>query len=75
MDTSIPTKSTPDSAWIRIPQARALTSLSRSKIYLLLKEGKIRSASLKDPGQRHATRLIDRADLLRYIESCVDVQP
>ena len=54
--------------WIRVPQARQLTNLSRSKIYELLAEGRIRSASLRDPGQRHATRLIDRADLLRYLD-------
>jgi len=61
--------------WLRVPQAVQLTGLSRSKVYELLAEKRVRSASLKDPGQRHATRLIDRADLLRYIESCVDVQP
>jgi len=57
--------------WLRIPDAVRLSGISRSKLYELLTAGKIRSASLRDPGQRHATRLIDRADLLRYIESCV----
>jgi hypothetical protein len=42
--------------------------LSRSKVYELLAAGRVRSASLRDPGQRHATRLIDRADLLAFIE-------
>jgi len=54
--------------WIRLPEAQRLTGLSRSKIYELLASGRVRSASLRDPGQRHATRLIDRADLLAYIE-------
>jgi hypothetical protein len=43
--------------------------LSRSKVYELLAAGRVRSASLRDPGQRHAVRLIDRADLLAFIES------
>jgi excisionase family DNA binding protein len=59
---------TVQAVWLRVPQATALTGLSRSKVYELLAAGRVRSASLRDPGQRHATRLIDRADLLRYIE-------
>ena len=55
--------------WLRVPQAVQLTGLSRSKVYELLSAGEIRSASLRDPGQRHAVRLIDRADLLAFIES------
>ena len=55
--------------WLRVPQAVQLTGLSRSKVYELLGAGAIRSASLRDPGQRHAVRLIDRADLLAFIES------
>jgi excisionase family DNA binding protein len=54
--------------WLRVPQAVQLTGLSRSKVYELLAAGRVRSASLRDPGQRHAVRLIDRADLLHYIE-------
>jgi predicted DNA-binding transcriptional regulator AlpA len=60
--------------WVRVPQAVQLTSLSRSKIYALLAAGKIRSASLREPGQRHATRLIDRASLLAFIESHVETR-
>lgn len=55
--------------WIRLPEAVRVSGLSRSKLYQLLAAGRIRSASLRDPGQRHATRLIDRADLLRFIEA------
>ena len=55
--------------WLRVQQAVQLTGLSRSKVYELLSAGAIRSASLRDPGQRHAVRLIDRADLLAFIES------
>jgi excisionase family DNA binding protein len=71
-----PPRSAPSSqgtpVWVRVPQAVQLTGLSRSKVYELLAAGRIRSASLRDPGQRHATRLIDRASLLEFIESHVD---
>ena len=60
--------------WIKVPQAALLTSISRSKLYELLAAGRIRSASLRDPGQRHATRLIDRASLLAFIESHVETR-
>jgi excisionase family DNA binding protein len=58
--------------WLRVPQAVNLTGISRSKIYELLSSGAIRSASLRNPGQRHATRLIDRESLLAFIESHVE---
>jgi|688.fasta_scaffold55716_8 hypothetical protein len=55
-------------SWIRIPEAVRLTGLSRTKLYQLLGQNQIRNASLKAPGQHHATRLIDRADLLAFID-------
>jgi len=59
-------------AWLRVSQAVQFTGISRSKMYELIGSGKIRSASLRDPGQRHATRLIDRESLLAFIESHVE---
>lgn len=55
--------------WIRVPEAVRITGLSRSKIYELMAEGKIRNASLKTGDMHHACRVIDRADLLRFIDS------
>ena len=60
------------SVWIRIPQAVQLTGLSRSKLYELLAAKRFKSASLRNPGQKHATRLIERASLLEFIEAHVD---
>ncbi len=68
METIEATTATAAPVWIRLPEAVRLTGLSRSKVYELLSAGRIRSSSLRDPGQRHATRLIDRADLLAFIE-------
>lgn len=61
-----------DPVWLRVPQAVQLTGLSRSKVYELVAAGRIKSASLRDAGQKHATRLIERASLLAFIESHVD---
>jgi excisionase family DNA binding protein len=60
--------------WLRVSQAAQISGMSRSKIYELLAAKRIRSASLRDPGQKHATRLIDRADLLAFIEAHVDTK-
>lgn len=54
--------------WVRLPEAQRLTGLSRSKLYELLAAGAIRNASLRGPGQRHATRLVHRASLLAFID-------
>jgi excisionase family DNA binding protein len=59
---------TVQAVWLRIPQAVQLTNISRSKLYELVASGAIRSASLRNEGQRHATRLIDKAALLAFIE-------
>ena len=70
--TNVIESNTVQPVWLRVPQAVQLTGLSRSKIYELLAAKRIRSASLRDPGQKHATRLIDRASLLAFIEAHVD---
>jgi excisionase family DNA binding protein len=65
---------TVQAVWLRIPQAVQLTNISRSKLYELVASGAIRSASLRNEGQRHATRLIDRESLLAFIESHVETR-
>lgn len=46
-----------------------ISGICRSKLYELIRENRIRSASLRDPGQTKATRLISREGLLAYIDS------
>lgn len=72
METSSSPNQSVQPVWLRVPQAVQLTGLSRSKVYELLAAGRIKSASLRDAGQRHATRLIERASLLAFIEAHVD---
>jgi hypothetical protein len=57
--------------WIRSPKVgvERYTSLSRAKLYQLAGEGKIKSASLREPGRVRGCRLFHLASILAYIES------
>jgi hypothetical protein len=55
--------------WIRDKQAVAGFSISRTGLWRLAKDGKIRSVSLKEPGMSRATRLFDAKSIEAYIES------
>jgi len=57
--------------WLRDKQAVAIYSISRTKLWQLQKAGKIRSASLTEPGMTRATRLFDAKSIEAYIESFV----
>jgi hypothetical protein len=61
--------STTTPEWIRIDEAMALTGIRRTRLFQLLKGKRVKSASLAEPGQRGAVRLIHRQSLLDYIES------
>lgn len=55
--------------WLRVPGAVRMSGISRTKLYQLSGEGKIRSVSLREEGQTKATRLFHAESLLSYIES------
>ncbi|MDB4316853.1 hypothetical protein N9911_01165 [Akkermansiaceae bacterium] len=59
----------PTAKWLRDKQAVAIYSLSRTKLWMLAKAGKIRSVSLQEPGMTRATRLFDAKSIDDYIES------
>lgn len=63
--TNVPTTA----KWVRDKQAVAIYNLSRTKLWQLQKEGKIRSVSLTEPGMARATRLFDVKSIEAYIES------
>jgi predicted DNA-binding transcriptional regulator AlpA len=67
-------KSAVQPIWLRIPEASQLTGISRSKLYQLITSKAFKTVSLREPGQRHATRLIERESLLAFIESHVEKQ-
>jgi hypothetical protein len=57
--------------WIRSPKngTEYYGGLSRAKLYELNAEGKIRSVSIRKPGQVKGTRLFNLKSILDFIES------
>ena len=58
--------------WIRSPKGgpEHFTGFSRSKLYELDQRGKIRSVSIREPGQVKGTRLFHLGSILEFIETC-----
>lgn len=57
--------------WVRSPKrgTEYYTGLSRAKLYELAGEGKIKSASLREPGQVRGCRLFLLSSILTYIDA------
>lgn len=55
--------------WLRVPQAAQRFSLSRSTLYVLMQEGKIRSCSLRRKGAVRGARRISAESIRMYLES------
>jgi hypothetical protein len=57
--------------WIRAPAKgpEYYTGFSRSKLYELVRDGKIRSVSIREPGQEKGTRLFELKSILAFIDS------
>jgi len=62
--------------WIRAPREgpEYWTGFSRSKLYQLAKEGKIRSVSIREPGQEKGTRLFELKSILGLIDAQASAQ-
>ena len=58
--------------WIRSPKGgpEHYTGFTRSKLYQLAGEGKIRSVSIREPGRVKGTRLFHLASILDFIARC-----
>ena len=54
--------------WFPAKVISQLIPFSRSSLYELAAEGKIRSANFRKKGQRKARRLFSYSDLLRYVK-------
>ena len=54
---------------MRVPEAIRIFGLSRTKLYQLAGAGKVRSVSLREPGQSKATRLFHVESLRGFIQS------
>lgn len=62
--------------WIRAPVrgSEYFTGFSRTKLYELDKKGKIKSVSIREPGQDKGTRLFELRSILDFIDSRVAAQ-
>lgn len=58
--------------WIRSPKSgpEHYSGFSRSKLYELAGDGKIRSVSIREPGQVKGVRLFHLASILDFIARC-----
>jgi hypothetical protein len=58
--------------WIRSPKGgpEHFTGFTRAKLYELAGDGKIRSVSIRAPGQVKGVRLFHLASILEFIEKC-----
>jgi hypothetical protein len=56
--------------WLRIPQAVHYSGVNRSRLFKLIAQGVIKTASLKEhPGATRGIRLVDRFSLDLYLEA------
>jgi hypothetical protein len=61
--------------WLRIPSAVKYSGLSRSRLYDLITEGKIKSICLKSHRDAvRGVRLVDRESIDRFMESLQEVR-
>ena len=55
--------------YLRVPMAAHRTGLSRTRLFALIAEGKVKSKYITKPGNKRGFRLIETASLLDYINS------
>jgi hypothetical protein len=55
--------------WLRPKEVPKHFGIGRSRIYQLIAEGKVKSVSLRQRGQKHGTRLISYDSLSSYLDS------
>jgi hypothetical protein len=58
-----------EAVWMRVPEVVRGYGISRTKLFLLAKTGKIKSVSLREPGTARGTRLFCVKSIEDYIES------
>jgi hypothetical protein len=55
--------------WLRLPDATRVSGIGRSSLYVLIKEGKIRSVCLRKRNNTRGIRLVNADSLYAFIES------
>ena len=64
----------PRPEWLRIPDAVRIFGISRTKLYELIGNRKIKSVSLRERGQVRGVRLLSYDGLLEYLERLAEEQ-
>ena len=66
----------PSERWIRLPKKGPcpFCGLSRAHLYQLISQNRIKSASLRQPGNLTGVRLVWLPSVLAYIEKYVETQ-
>jgi len=70
LSTKTGTNSKPE--WLRIPQAIQLFGIGRTKLYELIGNKRIKSASIRERGQVRGTRLISFDSLNEYLNTLAE---
>jgi hypothetical protein len=60
-------------AWLKLDDTSRCYPISRSRLYELIRDGKIRSACLRDRNKVRGTRIVNVESLERYITKHEDV--
>ena len=60
--------------WLRIPNAVRIFGISRTKLYELIGDRKIKSVSLRERGQTKGTRLLSYDSLMEYLDRLAEAQ-
>lgn len=71
----IPETTTPTTAqikWMRVPDAVRYSGMSRAKLYQLMAEGKIKTASVRQKGNLRGLRLFSVESIDAFLESFVE---
>ena len=60
--------------WLRIPSAIKIFGISRTKLYELIGQRKIKSVSLRERGQIRGTRLLSYDSMMEYLDQLAEKQ-
>jgi hypothetical protein len=55
--------------WLRVPAAVTYSGISRAKLFVLMAEGQIKSASITSAGKSRGIRVIDRLSIDKFLSS------
>lgn len=64
----------PRPEWLRIPSAVKIFGISRTKLYELIADRRIKSVSLRERGQVRGVRLLSYDSLAAYLEQLAETQ-